>query len=153
MCDTIDIKVLQINLNKSQQATESTLQLAIELQIDIISVHEPWLIPISQHHGDYQQTRSVNHPNFIQILPNHNPLERPRTLVYVAKNIRCQVLLAPNSPQDPDFQVLEMVVDESNITLINIYNQIDQLTQTQRTTDRCLYQIHPPKKNHHYGRL
>lgn len=145
MIDTPDIKVLQINLNKSQQATESALQLAIELQIDIIFVQEPWLIPKSQHHGDYRETRSVNHQNFIQILPNHNSSERPRTLVYVAKKIRSQVLLAPNSPRDPDFQELEMVVDNSKITLINIYNQIDQLTKTQKTTDRCLFKIHPQK--------
>jgi hypothetical protein len=37
------IRVLQINLNRSQPATESTLQLALESKVDLILVQEPWL--------------------------------------------------------------------------------------------------------------
>lgn len=44
MRDTPDIKVLQVNLNKSQQATEAALQIAVELNIDIIAMQEPWLV-------------------------------------------------------------------------------------------------------------
>ena len=33
-----NLKVLQVNLNKSIHATESTLQLAIELKADIIAI-------------------------------------------------------------------------------------------------------------------
>lgn len=35
------IKILQVNLNRSAQATESALQTAVELQIDLIVVQEP----------------------------------------------------------------------------------------------------------------
>jgi hypothetical protein len=34
-------RILQVNLNRSQAATENTLQIAIELKIDIIIVQEP----------------------------------------------------------------------------------------------------------------
>ena len=33
-----NIKILQVNLNKSLHATESTLQLAVELKVDIIII-------------------------------------------------------------------------------------------------------------------
>ena len=38
-----NIKILQVNLNKSIYATESTLQLAIEQKVDIIAIQEPWI--------------------------------------------------------------------------------------------------------------
>jgi hypothetical protein len=38
-----NIRILQINLNRSQAAIENTLQIAIELKIDIIVVQEPWI--------------------------------------------------------------------------------------------------------------
>jgi hypothetical protein len=34
-------RILQVNLNRSQTAMENTLQIAIELKIDIIVVQEP----------------------------------------------------------------------------------------------------------------
>jgi hypothetical protein len=37
------IRVLQVNLNRIQFAIESALQLAIESNIDLILVEEPWL--------------------------------------------------------------------------------------------------------------
>ena len=36
-----NIRVLQVNLNRSAPATESALQLAIELNIDLVIVQEP----------------------------------------------------------------------------------------------------------------
>jgi hypothetical protein len=36
-----NIRILQMNLNRSQAVTENTLQIAIELKIDIIVVQEP----------------------------------------------------------------------------------------------------------------
>jgi putative NIF3 family GTP cyclohydrolase 1 type 2 len=37
-------RIIQVNLNRSLAATESVLQLAIELKIDLILVQEPWII-------------------------------------------------------------------------------------------------------------
>jgi hypothetical protein len=50
-------KILQVNLNRNQQATESALQLAIELEIDLLLVQEPWIIE-----GDI--TRLTLYPSF-----------------------------------------------------------------------------------------
>ena len=68
------IKILQVNLNRSDAATESALQIAIELQVDLVVVQEPWVTD--------DNTRSTAHQSFTQILPpdNGNNL-RPRTMV------------------------------------------------------------------------
>ncbi len=79
-----NLKILQINLNRSAPATESALNLATELNIDIIAIQEPWVYP--NPNNDYTVTRSVIHSGFTQILPYHGIL-RPRTLFYVSKAI------------------------------------------------------------------
>jgi hypothetical protein len=40
-----NLRILQVNLNKSAQATVSALQVAVELAIDLIVVQKPWLVP------------------------------------------------------------------------------------------------------------
>jgi hypothetical protein len=52
------IRVLQINLNRSQLATESTLQLALESKVDLILVQEPWLAR-KQQEDNYEQVQST----------------------------------------------------------------------------------------------
>ena len=64
MLDTNNLRILQINLNKSVQATESALQVAVELAIDLVIVQEPWLCLIQQTPPDFSDTRSVNYPSF-----------------------------------------------------------------------------------------
>jgi hypothetical protein len=39
-----NIRILQVNLNRSSATTKSVLQLAIKLKIDLILVQEPWII-------------------------------------------------------------------------------------------------------------
>jgi len=64
------LRILQANLNRSPNATESTLQLAIELSTDIIVVQEPCLVGHSASSTDFSNARSTSHPSFIQILPS-----------------------------------------------------------------------------------
>jgi hypothetical protein len=54
-----NIKVLQINLNRSQAATESALQIAIELKAELIIVQEPWIY--TPNSSNYNGCRSVLH--------------------------------------------------------------------------------------------
>jgi hypothetical protein len=60
------IKVLQVNLNRSQLATENTLQTTIELGVDLVVVQEPWLAPSTSQ--DYSQAYSIGHSSFSQLL-------------------------------------------------------------------------------------
>jgi len=83
-------KILQINVNKSSPITEHTLQVAIELLVDILAIQEPWTI----REPDLSY-RSVYHPSFKQVLPNQS-LVRPRTVFYISNRITAN--LAPNSP-------------------------------------------------------
>ena len=56
-----NIRILQVNLNKSITATKSTLQLAVELKADIIAIQELWLTT----NDNYVIARSINYTAFI----------------------------------------------------------------------------------------
>ena len=126
------LRILQINLNRSAIATESTLQLAIELKIDLVLIQEPWIITTNS------TSRSILHPAFFQILPLETAGTRPRTLAYVANRLQPIVTISPESPQDPDFLVLDIIA-KSKIQVYNIYNEKDQLGVGPNTLERCLY--------------
>jgi endonuclease/exonuclease/phosphatase (EEP) superfamily protein YafD len=125
-------KILQVNLNRNQQATESALQLALELKVDLLLVQEPWILK------DDSITRSINHPSFTQILPKFGEW-RPRTLAYASKGYKPIVSLSPNSPQDPDLLVIDIKTKTSKLQVLNIYNEKDQAKEGPRTLERCLF--------------
>ena len=114
-------KVLQVNLNRSAPATESALQIVVELKDDLLVVQEPKITPRDLDQ-DSTSTWSVLHPSFTQILPAALSL-RPRTLVYVARSFRPLVSLAASSPKDPDLLVVDIIEGKSQIQLLNIYNK------------------------------
>ena len=88
-------------MNKSLSITEHVLQSAIELNISILAIQEPWTIG-----NNIDGFRSVLHPSFKQVLPNYGSL-RPRALFYILDSI--STTLAPSSPQDPDCIILDLV--------------------------------------------
>ena len=129
------IKVLQINLNKSSIATESALQLAIELKVDLVLVQEPWLVPRDPNR-DWSSTRSVLHPSYTQILPIVQELW-PRTLSYIARGFRPIVNLVPIA--DLDILILDIIEGSQRLQLVNIYNEDSQIEGETRTLERVLY--------------
>ena len=140
-----DLRVLQINLNKSAQATESALQIAVKLNIDILLVQEPWLVSstgASTGITDYSSVRSINHQGFVQIFPSFPTHLRPRTLTYALHSSSVLVSLASTTPNDPDVQVLTVQEKQGQqeIQLINLYNYKDQSQQSDaETLIRWLY--------------
>jgi hypothetical protein len=108
-------KVLQINVNRNSSTTENILQMAIELNIKILAIQEPWTIQTQVNNTPIY--RSINHRSFVQILPNYSTY-RPRTLFYISNDIRASI--APNSPQDPDCIIIDII--EFNYQIVNIYN-------------------------------
>ena len=56
------IKILQVNLNRNSIATESILQVTIELRVDLVLIQEPWVI--KEPELDYNIVRSTLHPSF-----------------------------------------------------------------------------------------
>jgi ribonuclease HI len=126
------LKVLQVNLNRSSIATESALQIAIELGVDLVAVQEPYILLSNG------LPRSINHPGFIQILPADVSL-RPRVLVYVARSTRLLVSRAGASPQDPDALTIDIIEDNQKVQLLNIYNEKDQKGTGTSTLQRVLY--------------
>ena len=132
------IRVLQVNLNRSSPATESALQIAMELKVDLIIVQEPWVPLQPPNATDYSNTRSVLHPSFSQILPA-DLTYRPRTLVYIARSFKPLVTIASSSPQDSDLLVIDIIEGQSKIQLLNIYNEEDQAKIGPITLERCLF--------------
>ncbi len=140
-------RVLQVNLNRSAQATESALQIAVELKIDIVVVQEPWILQNSEL--DYSNARSILHPSFVQILPKSTIL-RPRTLVYVSRSFGPLVSISTSSLHDLDLLAIDIIEGNSKIHLLNIYNQLEQQSSELQTLvrlhtlDRLLYNYSIP---------
>jgi len=93
-------KILQVNLNSAAHNTKSALQVAIELDIDIILVQELYVIK----EADSDEIRSISHLLFTQLFPNRPSLDiTPRTIAYIARSYRPRVALASDSLNDSDF--------------------------------------------------
>jgi len=112
------VKVLQVNVNRNGTTTENVLQTAIELDIKVLVIQEPWVIVRDSNNRKY---RSIIHSSYYQILPNYGTL-RPRTLVYVAREL--QASLAQNSLSDPNYLIIDLSLDILKMQLINFYNII-----------------------------
>ena len=112
------VKVLQVNVNRNGTTTENVLQTAIELDIKVLVIQEPWVIARDSNNRKY---RSIIHSSYYQILPNYGTL-RPRTLVYVAREL--QASLAQNSLSDPDCLIIDLSLGALKMQLINFYNAI-----------------------------
>ena len=125
-------------LSKSIKVLQLNLQLAIELKVHLVIVQEPWLIPNNQD-LDYANTRSISHQGFTQILPNYDPILRPRILVYVSRSCFAQLNLSSISSQGPDLLILYIKDKNLGFKLFNIYNEKDQSNTSSRTLERALY--------------
>jgi hypothetical protein len=130
-------KILQVNLNRSLPATESALQVAIELKIDILLIQEPWILSDSD---DFSTARSVAHQSYFQLLPVWTGL-RPRTLAYVSRSYTPIVNTSPISPTDPDVLIVDISEKGEKVQAINIYNEKDLDFDLERghTLQRFLY--------------
>ena len=122
-------RVLQINLNRSQAATENALQLAIEYKVDILFIQEPWIF-------QSEVTRSISHQSFSQIFPlsDSAPQLRPRVLAYIAKSYSPLVTISPLSPKDPDLLILDITEKGRSFSVYNTYNQVSQQEGTSLST-------------------
>lgn len=133
-----NLRILQVNLNRSPMATEHTLQLAVELAIDLIVIQEPWLVN-PQTNDNYLGTRSVIHSSFTQILPTLQDLSlRPRVLLYASRILQAQINPIQDIPPDPDLLVVGIKSRHFNFTLFNIYHEKDQKGLQAKTIERAL---------------
>ena len=114
-----NLKVLQVNLNKNPRTTESTLQLAIELKVDIIAIQEPWIAPSNS--SNYEAPRSIAHQSFYQIFPKADPNLRPRALFYISRSVTAEVSQLEEIA-DPDAIAITIQEGRSKLNIYNVYN-------------------------------
>jgi hypothetical protein len=105
-------------MNRNSSTTKNVLQTAIELDIKVLVIQEPWVIARDSNNREYH---SIIYSSYYQILPNYGTL-RPRTLIYVAREL--QASLAQNSPSDPDYLIIDLSLGVLKMQLINFYNAI-----------------------------
>lgn len=137
------LRILHVNANKNKIATEIILQEAVERNIDIIAVQEPYLILEDPHveHPTQSYKRSTSHPSFIQeVGPSHSPNERPQTVIYTSKFTSAQVTPVPydGASQHSDLLSIEVKFREMDFQLLNLYNQ-----KTHHEKDTFTTHIYP----------
>ncbi|KAH7563621.1 hypothetical protein BM1_00668 [Bipolaris maydis] len=98
----------------------STLQLAIELKVDIIAIQEPWIAPSSSN--NYEAPRSIAHQSFYQIFPKVDPNLRPRALFYISRSLTAEV---SQREEIGDHDAIAITIQEGRLkfNIYNVYNQ------------------------------
>jgi hypothetical protein len=139
-----NIRILQVNLNRSQAATENTLQIAIELKIDIIIVQEPWITQYDS--DDYSTARLVAYTSFTQILPKYSGF-RPRTFIYMSRLFTPSTSIITSSLADPDVLIIDIIESKHKIQLLNIYNKQNQQPGDSMSTINRLFFNYTPYAN------
>jgi ribonuclease HI len=134
--EPMGLRIMQANVNKSMEATEATLDMALHQGVDILAVQEPWIfLPLGE--SSYTNSRSINHSAFYSILPPQTTL-RPRTLFYISRTCPAQVNLMAQLFKDPDIMAIQVIHSSLSFTLVNIYNQEDQGDSSIWTVERQL---------------
>ena len=64
MIDTT-IRIVQANLNRSIEATETALEIAVKENVDILAIQEPWML----HKEGKGYIRSIAHSAYQILLP------------------------------------------------------------------------------------
>jgi len=119
MLDTT-IRIVQANLNRSIEATETALDIAVKENVDVLAIQEPWML----YEEGKGYTRSIAHSAYQALLPTCTRDVRPRTLLYTRRTLPIQ--LTQLSLGDPDIQVVDLQAGSGEkLRLINVYNEKD----------------------------
>lgn len=102
------------------------LEIGLENNIDFILFQEPYIL-----HGN-----TISHPAYNVILPlNHI---RPRVAIFHSKKSVFNYNLIYNSC---DLQIINILIDNKNIQLINIYNEKERDKNKDKELENSLYTI------------
>ncbi|KAH7562169.1 hypothetical protein BM1_01689 [Bipolaris maydis] len=112
--------VIAFKSEEEAKKIESTLQLAIELKVDIIAIQEPWIAPSSSN--NYEAPRSIAHQSFYQIFPKVDPNLRPRALFYISRSLTAEV---SQREEIGDHDAIAITIQEGRLkfNIYNVYNQ------------------------------
>ncbi|KAH7563628.1 hypothetical protein BM1_00675 [Bipolaris maydis] len=105
---------------EAKKIGKSTLQLAIELKVDIIAIQEPWIDLLAVN--NYEAPRSIAHQSFYQIFPKVDPNLRPRALFYISRSLTAEV---SQREEIGDHDAIAITIQEGRLkfNIYNVYNQ------------------------------
>ncbi|KAH7556799.1 hypothetical protein BM1_06233 [Bipolaris maydis] len=112
--------VIAFKSEEEAKKIESTLQLAIELKVDVIAIQEPWIAPSDRN--NYEAPRSIAHQSFYQIFPKADPNLRPRALFYISRSLTAEVSQLEEIA-DPDAIAITIQEGRLKFNIYNVYNQ------------------------------
>jgi hypothetical protein len=96
---TRDIRILQINTQRSPRVHAAALQLAFANDIEMICVQEPWINRDAETDAEVQ--RRQTHPRYDIFAPLGAWTMRPRTMIYVRKDLEASQKLLEDE-EHPD---------------------------------------------------
>ena len=122
---------IQHNVNHSSPVHYTVLQQAFELNTDVLLLQEPYVA------FDKLQKNfiCISHPSFHTVSPIPTPAankipERPRTLAYIRKSTCLQFSPRYDLCEDPDMQIIEVIIEPEPFLIINVYNEKQRLPNT-----------------------
>jgi hypothetical protein len=112
---TIKIRILQINLNKSEKAHLDIMNEKISNKYDIILIQEP-------HATGFDNIRTPT--NFRPVFPvdRHINKKPTRSVIWVNKLLETKNWKAINIPNTKDITAIQLNGKYGKITIFNIYN-------------------------------
>lgn len=116
----VKLKMMQVNVGRGGPATEITLTLAFENNIDIVVMQEPWI------GADLERKLSKKHNAYQAFAPLEVWNDRPRVLTYVRWNSRLQIAKRQDliTTSTPNCLILE--IKAGNLSqpsyIVSVYN-------------------------------
>jgi exonuclease III len=113
--DNDSIRILQINLNKSEKAHLDILNEQVSLKYDIILIQEPYTTTFN----------GIRTPaNFRPVFPTHRfqSEDQIRSVIWVNKNLDTKGWLIIDIPGTSDITAIQLLGPYGKISIFNIYN-------------------------------
>jgi exonuclease III len=132
---TRDVRVLQINTQRSPRVHATALQLAHENNIEVICIQEPWI-------GEEENRKTQTHPGFNIYAPVGDWNTRPRTMTYIKRGLGASQKML-ESEEHPDLCIVTLGTSCGPIDVINVYNAGPGSERTNEAVELLMkYQSH-----------
>ena len=112
---TVNLRILQLNLNKSEKAHLELMNNSLSLEYEIILIQEP-------HVNIFNNIRTP--PNFRPVYPINRLQDQDniRSVIWINKNINTSNWISLDVPNTNDITAVQLKNEIGTISIFNIYN-------------------------------